>query len=202
MITNNSTTILSLLKKETQTNHDTTETVALSHKIKAGTLNLAEYQKLLICNWNIHNSLKTAFADCLATISPSALHSFVDTDKVEWLQADLQALAIPTNTIAYQVEQVPNYQSTAALIGGLYVVEGSMLGGQYICRQLHNNSHIGEISNFHFYNGYGKETGKRWVSFQRLVKQESFSPDEVQTCITAARATFDFFELSYRMGMK
>lgn len=201
MTSNKRTTILSLLKTATQANHDATEVIALSPKIKAGTLNLSEYQKLLVCNWNIHRRLEHTFANFLDKTPSSALHAFVRNDKVQWLQADLLELGILANTIEPLPTQPPVYQTTAALIGGLYVVEGSMLGGQFICRQLYNNSEIGTISAFHFYNGYGKETGRRWKSFQQLAKEEVNTPERIQKCIAAAKDTFNFFELTYQMGM-
>ncbi len=196
------TTVLTLLKEATQLNHDATEAVALSPKIASGTLTQTDYQKLLICNWYIHSQLYTAFSDFLTTHPTPALQSFISEDKIKWLQADIQALHISTKEVAPILNEVPTYKNIAAVIGGLYVVEGSMLGGQYICRQLRINPQLKNSSTFHFYSGYGKETGKRWAAFRQLALLEVQTPEAIQEAIDSAKQTFHFFETCYRVGME
>ena len=202
MTTNEKESILSLLKESTQANHDATELVANSHKITAGTLSLSEYQKLLLCNWKIHFHLKNAFATYLDETPTPALEYFVDDNRLQWLKTDLQELGVPFNKVDDMPEKMPSYSTSSAVIGGLYVVEGSMLGGQFICRQLGKNTAIKTISNFHFYNGYGRETGKRWAAFRQLAMQNIKTDEAIESCIVAAKQTFDFFESSYQKGMK
>lgn len=201
MTTNKNKTILSLLKESTQTDHDTTEAVALSNKIVAGTLHLAAYQKLLVCNRNIHQSLSTSFSNFLESNPLVPIQYFVDHKRVQWLEADLKELNISLEKSNFLQERVPEYSTLPAIIGGLYVVEGSMLGGQFICRKLRENKHLKDISRFHFYNGYGPETGKRWATFRQLALQIVNTPAAIEACILAAKSTFNFFESSYRIGL-
>ena len=201
MITNKEKTILSLLKESTQTDHNATEAVALSNKIVAGTLRLAEYQKLLACNWNIHQSLSTSFSNFLKISSLPSIQFFIDHKRVQWLEADLKELDIPIGEVNSISGEVPIYSTIPAIIGGLYVVEGSMLGGQFICRKLRENDNLKAVPTFHFYNGYRQETGKRWAAFRQLALQEINTAKAIEACIFAAKNTFKFFESSYQIGL-
>ena len=202
MTTNKNKTILSLLKESTQANHDATEVVGLSNKIATGTLSLIEYQNLLACNWNIHRYLISSFSDVL-DIKPSPdIQNFIDNKKLQWLEADLEELDFPISKIDVDPKQLPKYLSIPAVIGGLYVVEGSMLGGQFICRRLRENKQLQAISRFRFYNSYGQKLGKRWTAFKQLAIQEINTTNATEVCIAAAKETFIFFEASYTTGFE
>lgn len=201
MVTNKGIQILSLLKESTKAHHDATELEAQSHKISTGTLSLLEYKKLLLCNWQIHNHLKNAFS-FLEGIPISTDKKFVDNSRLQWLEIDLKELGVNVLEVANKPKQAPSYSTSSEVIGGLYVVEGSMLGGQYICRQLRQNTEIKAASSFYFYNGYGKETGKRWAAFRQLAIQNIKTREDIESCVAAAKQTFDFFKSSYQIGMK
>jgi heme oxygenase len=85
-------------------------------------------------------------------------------------------------------ENLPGYDNLAALFGGLYVMEGSTLGGQVITAHLKK---IGIDENTcHYFSGYGPNTGKMWKQFQSELAKQAQSPNEIAECVKAARETF------------
>jgi len=193
-------TFLEDLKIATRPMHDATEAVAASDKMRNGTLSLATYQNLLACNLYIHQSLETAFTAYLNTISQENLKAFVDK-KSKWIQLDMDLANIPSKNEIFQQIPAPIYDNLAALIGGLYVVEGSMLGGRFIVQLLKKNQALNKLPSFHFYRGYEQRTGQRWQQFQNLATTNLTQKREFDMAIEKAKQTFSFFQSVYQKGM-
>ena len=87
--------------------------------------------------------------------------------KKKWLIADLIALGESPESFA----RIPLYAdinqitSISALVGALYVTEGSTLGGQVIHRALKENLQMPD-SQMRFYMAYGSDTGRMWNLFK------------------------------------
>ncbi|UYZ61559.1 biliverdin-producing heme oxygenase [Hymenobacter weizhouensis] len=80
---------------------------------------------------------------------------------------------------------MPPLHSRAQLLGAMYVVEGSTLGGQVITRQLIQAG----IPLRRYFAGYGEQTGPRWKTFCQLLTAEAAttSPDDI---VASASHTF------------
>ena len=178
--------------------HDATEAVAFAKEMKAGTLTLSNYQQLLVSNLFIHQSLETAFMPVLTALPNHPLSSFIDKKSL-WLEKDIALAAIPFKKGIFTSVVPPVYESVADLIGGLYVVEGSMLGGRFIVRLLQQNANLKTIPSFHFYNGYAALTGQRWKAFQNLATETLSTQQEFDKAIEKAKATFVFFQQAYKV---
>ena len=85
-------------------------------------------------------------------------------------------------------KSLPRYQTWAELFGGLYVLEGSTLGGQLITAQLQKQGFPKEVC--HFFGGHGAQTGKMWQSFLAQLKTQVVSEVERQQAVKAAQETF------------
>lgn len=85
-------------------------------------------------------------------------------DRVAWLRADLGFLGVAADLPA-EAWQAPVAATPRELAGMLYVVEGSMLGGQVIARQLAASLDLGVGTGASFFNGWGRETPARWQAF-------------------------------------
>ena len=83
---------------------------------------------------------------------------------------------------------LPDYSVSAALFGGLYVLEGSSLGGQVITAHLQKMGIPAEARNY--FSGYGANTGKMWKQFQAELGAQVQTPYEITECVRAARETF------------
>jgi len=78
---------------------------------------------------------------------------------------------------------VPQYDSLASALGGLYVMEGATLGGQVIARHFSSQ----------FFSGYGPETGPMWREFQSTVRNNILSDQDVEAAVVSACQTFGAF---------
>ncbi|WP_156612581.1 biliverdin-producing heme oxygenase [Paramagnetospirillum marisnigri] len=85
---------------------------------------------------------------------------------------------------------VPTYSSSASRIGGLYVLEGSILGGQVIRRQL--EAHFGNAIRdaLDFYSPYGEDVGGQWIRFRTALAQITADEAAGREAELAAIATF------------
>jgi heme oxygenase len=71
------------------------------------------------------------------------------------------------------------------LLGAMYVLEGSTLGGQVISRQLAKAN----IPLRSYFSGYGERTGPLWKVFCQLLSQEA-TPDNQAAIVQSASLTF------------
>jgi len=86
----------------------------------------------------------------------------------------------------------PVIESMAQLIGVLYTLEGSTLGGQHISRCLEKFLGLTQDSSVCFFNGYGERTQAMWQEF--LDFAESMPVDDCGEAAHSACQVFDLFE--------
>ena len=87
--------------------------------------------------------------------------------KTQWLREDLRMLDVSEKELQSwsRCNHLPETESLGAAIGCLYVLEGSMLGGQMISRQFGEKLGITPATGGRFFNGYGADTGRQWRAF-------------------------------------
>lgn len=87
---------------------------------------------------------------------------------------------------------LPVINTVGQLVGALYVIEGSTLGGQLISRSL--NQHLGLTLNTgaRFFYGYGEQTALMWQSFIDFA--DCISGDETQ-CQAAEQSAWQTFQV-------
>ena len=111
-----------------------------------------------------------------------------------WLADDLTALATPGYRLATAslCSTLPRLDSPQAVLGALYVVEGSALGGRGLARQL--NCILGDatLSGRRFFASDGADTGRAWRAF--VDRLDRVAHRDRTIVIDAAIATFCCFE--------
>lgn len=80
---------------------------------------------------------------------------------------------------------MPPLASRAQLLGAMYVLEGSTLGGQVVARQLAKAG----IETRTYFTGYAERTGPMWKSFCQLLTEESANENQTET-VNSASLTF------------
>jgi heme oxygenase len=80
---------------------------------------------------------------------------------------------------------MPPLTTRAQLLGAMYVLEGSTLGGQVIARQLTKAG----IETRAYFTGYAERTGPMWKSFCQLLTEESTDENQAET-VESASLTF------------
>ncbi len=115
------------------------------------------------------------------------------SDRTAWLRADLLALEqrgyershfSDERLFPFPVTDVPT------LIGLLYVIEGSTLGGQVIARQVQQSLGVSVLHGGRFFYGYGEQTEQHWQDFWDFANSMT-QPDDELVMAEAAVATFD-----------
>lgn len=90
-----------------------------------------------------------------------------------------------------EAEQVsPIFNSFAEAVGGLYVIEGSSLGGKILAPLF--RAHLGEIPT-RYYENYGRDHPQPWRSVQSALARFEKEYEDTDEVITGAAVTFRRF---------
>ena len=113
-----------------------------------------------------------------------------------WLASDLAALDTPLLQIAGadRCAALPRLDSAEAVLGAMYVVEGSALGGRGLARHLATLTGAGSLAGRRFFASDGADTGRAWRAFGHRLRLVPHDPAIQHTVIAAAVATFSCFE--------
>lgn len=150
-----------------------------------GTLGIDAYASMLAAQFRIYQSLESHLA---VSLGPYPILSRFFQKKSPWLAADLrelQAAIPPPIATGHAMQALPQ------LVGMLYVLEGSMLGGQVILKSLRKNPALAPLSH-RFYQGNGAGTGQRWREFIAQCEGE-VAEEDLPKAVEGAVYAFDFF---------
>ena len=176
--------ITSLLKESTAALHQLTEDAMPLGRVLRGDSPFEDYGTLLSLQYQIYQDLERHLEEQL---QHPDLKSFFH-QKAPWMAADLQNMGLP---VPPPLEGQHPAMSDAFAIGVLYVLEGSMLGGQVILKMLKKVESLDGLPH-HFYTAYGAETGQRWMAFKAL--SENMVPENcAQEAVAGANYAFGFF---------
>jgi heme oxygenase len=133
-------------------------------------------------------------AGLLARIAADAIpFSYRERRKLPWLVQDLHALGdeLPSPRVV-----APGWDpaDVADLVGVLYPIEGSTLGGQVISRHLRDNLGLTPERGARFFYGYGPDTARRWDAFCAFAEQLAGDPDACRRAAAVAGRVFTVLE--------
>lgn len=171
------------LRLATRAAHQVVEELPLMARLFATDFLLDELANLLGRLAPVHRALEEVLADC----EEAAAIGY--RPRTPLLEADLVLLG---GTEEPPPSRQPVYDGSAARLGALYVIEGSVLGGQVIQRQLaaHFGPNIG--ASISYYRPYGPDVSAQWQRFRQVLNQK-LSPDTLAEAEAAAHRTFSFF---------
>ncbi len=176
--------LLLRLRTETRPYHDALERNAFNQALAAGTLSAAATTHFLERMYGFLAPYETALRAHQALFTPAweVDHRF----RAHLIPIDLQRPAAAPGLPLCAA--MPPLHTWAQLLGAMYVVEGSTLGGQVITRQLAQAG----IELRGYFTGYGAGTGPRWKTFCQLLTEAgtTTNPDDI-----VASATFTFKQL-------
>jgi heme oxygenase (biliverdin-IX-beta and delta-forming) len=87
---------------------------------------------------------------------------------------------------------LPNMKDVPSLLGAMYVMEGSTLGGQLIARHLEATLPLIEGRGDSYFRGHGALTGPMWKEFCEMMKIH-VPDDQTDVVVASARAMFTAF---------
>ena len=116
--------------------------------------------------------------------------------KTPTLLSDLLALGLDDHAINAlpHCTDLPTFDTPAACLGALYVLEGATLGGQVLRREMAARLAVDADNGGAFLDVYGAETGRRWKDFLDYLGRFPLDASAKQRAVTAARSTFSGFE--------
>lgn len=183
-ITGDTKTLHQRLKAATSRLHHEAE-VALD--IAQKTSNQDDYVSLLKILWHFHTRYELA----LTNLDLAAYGIDVPArKKSHWLAEDLQYLRVQVPDLT------PSQFSTDepfGALGCLYVIEGSMLGGQIIAQKAARTLKLTPARGARFFHGYGNQTGPMWQSFLKIFNDFSSREPAADIITRGARNAFEDF---------
>ena len=174
--------MISKLREETQQLHKEIEKDNLAGSIMDHSISSHDYKTLLLQNYISYKVVENA-------IQPH-LNDFGKT-KSEQLAKDLNALEVDA-TIVKKYENAITCTNKVEALGAAYVVEGSVLGGMMIAKELKNCQELSHIATHHFFNG-DRNNVSGWKNFLKQLNAAEFSEEEKVQASNKAKETFKFF---------
>ena len=171
--------VLTRLRQETRPHHDALEANEFNQQLKDGTLTEAATARFLAKLYGFVVPFEQLLRARAAEFGP------------EWelprrYRAALLRQDLPATDALPLAPNLPPLHTRAQLLGALYVLEGSTLGGQVIARQLAKNG----IPTRAYFSGHAEQTGPLWKSFVALLAQEATSAATTDAIVASAILTF------------
>jgi heme oxygenase len=169
--------ILQALRLETRPAHDQLEQNAFNQQLTAGTITEAATTHFLAKMYGFLVPYEARLRQ--QHLGPE--WEAATRQRAHLILTDLQKPAAALEACA----DMPPLGTWPQLLGAMYVVEGSTLGGQVIARQLAKSN----IPLRAYFSGYGEQTGPLWKMFCQLLSQEA-TPENQAEIVQSASLTF------------
>jgi heme oxygenase len=156
---------------------------------------LPRYRTLLIAYFRLYQALEmqiTSFLD----LRPE-LFDYMSRQKLPWLIQDInffQDNSRASEWLSPRLMEMPSMESAGSLVGVLYVIEGSTLGGQHISAHLAKLHSLSSKAGARFFYGYGEYTEANWGAFLKFADSIRESAFDCAAAEKSAIFTFNLFE--------
>jgi heme oxygenase len=149
------------------------------------------YRQYLLATWHARADLE---AQLDRSNAASVFPLWPQRRLRDLLLRDLADIGPPDHERAATPEDPPLH--VAAMLGTLYVLEGSALGARLIERRV---AHLGMTAEFGARH-LARQTTRNaaWASFLEVLEQTVLPSEREDDCVSSALATFDRFERAYR----
>jgi heme oxygenase len=192
------TPIMDRLKSETRHAHDRTEAIAFSAAMMEGRLPKDRFVGQLRSYRDVHDALET---NLRASTHPAVRAIWTDDlAKTQLLDADLahfgaRSSAMNDDVALHTREFVAWINATAlaapvALIGALYVLEGSTLGAMVLKPRIATAYGLEGDAGLAYYSPYGHAVMPHWKAFKERVNTAVADPRDHGVILDAANETF------------
>jgi heme oxygenase len=185
------------LKTETRELHTHAESRALQQGIATGEVDRASFSAYLGQLYHVHRALESALEESRSAHPAITAVATDDRMRMPDLDRDLAFHGLDGGKIEVgeaatrfrsRIEETAASNPTA-LLGALYVLEGSTNGGRFLARSLRKSWGL-DGDGLDYFDPYGDEQPQRWAAFKHDMDQASFEPTEEQAIIEMAKATF------------
>lgn len=171
------------IKEATKQAHQELEkTVVLQLKNVRSQTDYAEVLKNFYAYFNAVEKVISPF------IHTDTLPDIAERRNSSYLKKDIEELGSDTEVLPLAI--TPEVTNIQQAFGALYVLEGSIMGGPYIVQMLQK---YGMEKGFHFFSGYGADSGKMWAAFTEVLNRIPKTEEEEDSMVQAANETFEKF---------
>lgn len=192
-------TVMERLRDETMEHHKRAESHPLQKALATGQLSREHYTGFHGQLMLVHRALERALAAKAATVPAIARSVKLYMLTEQYHAADLAHFGIdpagvrPTPATARVIEHI---QTTAAsnpiaLLGMLYVLEGSKNGSKFLSRVVMKAYGIGPGPGVLAMDPYGDHQRAYWQQFKDDMNGLAFTPEQIDGMLTSAKAMFD-----------
>lgn len=178
--------VTDILKKETKQFHDEIEQKLESNKLFDGTFTQTNYYKMLLVNHQFIKAYENEIFSYLNDADKDLLNR-INFNKLDLIEKDLQELQLTPNEVGV-INQLSN---RAEALGALYVIEGSMLGGMVIAKQLKRFPEL-ETASFNYFGHYGQDIGPIWKEFINYMNNQLIDENEQNNALQGAIKAYQY----------
>lgn len=153
------------------------------------------YLRVLVAYFHFYRALEHSIDRCLA----AGIYGFDygPRRKLPWLEADLAFFGLDPdkagNAPASGIDEI-DIGGKGALVGVLYTIEGSSLGGQVISRYLAQHMGLRPEQGGRFFYGYGDDIPIMWAAFEVFMEAQLDTANLQAEAVLAARQLFSLME--------
>ncbi len=176
---------LNTLKTQTAVAHKRLENLPVSSCILSPEMKMKDYTHYLSLMHDVHYDVEKNIFPLLSTITDD----LKEREKRYLIEEDLAFLNC-NKTTTNRVFNIEN-KTIPFLLGIVYVVEGSTLGGRFILKNIETIPGLDKGKGVLYFSGYGNKTGSYWKNFLHLLtvyQEENNCEDEI---IKGATYAFD-----------
>jgi len=160
-------------------------------------LDLKDYARLLHKYHVFYDVFERFLLERAARSAGFAAFYCRDRLKTPWLASDLDALGMDIASrdnaqLSSRLAQL--FSSEQRLLGALYVIEGSMLGGAVLSKQFRRRFDLAPDTGLMFFTGYGADTREKWLALLQLLGQFDQDPAARRETVQGARSMFQLFK--------
>lgn len=190
--------IMLRLRTETRDLHTHAETRQLLQEISRGQVTQETFADYLAQLHIAHRVLEEALEVAAASHESVAALATADRMRVPDLEKDLAHYGVDPESVEAvpAAEEFASFVSSSlaadpvALLGALYVLEGSTNGGRFLARVLRQTWSLESDDGLAYFDPYGKEQPRMWASFREQMEATDLTAGQRDAILAAARATF------------
>jgi Heme oxygenase len=171
------------IKDETSDLHRRTEGSRLSVALMSETLDEKTYGNYLF-------RMKEIVKYYEENIYPQLKNVVNDIEERRKLHLINDDLSVLQTDLSPRLFTLPPASSTAALLGYMYVLEGSSLGSAMIYKQVSRIINITESRGSAFFTSYGASLSSKWKSFLEMLSEHALEETNAREIIRGARVAF------------
>ena len=194
-----SSCVMDRLRSETRPHHDRAEQSGFGTLVMDGGLQMQQYLLHLIAWRRILSHLEQALRTAEDQIVQQVWHEglakapVLDADidaltdgELHWTDATARAVASFIRLVDDLADRDP-----IALLGVLYVLEGSTMGGSVMKPRIADQLQLENDRGLRYYGVYGNEVGVRFKAFRSTMAKSANGTGAEDRIVEAAKSTFD-----------